>query len=189
MSYLLKIVIAFFLAIISTGTTTQAEDTNDLVDAFIAGEIPAYYAEGEVNVICDSSFYFEDLQNSLDCCEVGDRVDLDNDGEKELIIKDLLGGMYLDIRDDKVYVLAENYGTCGVLWYTNFDGKTYIVHSDTTHAGRRMYWFSLYDGRGRMIDSFHLDKEYYDGTEVTYTYRGEEISESEYEELYEKMVK
>ena len=188
MKQLLKIVFALFSTIISSANTTQVETTGDLFNAFLNGEIPAYYAEGEVNVLCDKSFYFEDLEKALELCEVGDRVDLDNDGEEELIIKDMLGGMYLDIRDEKVYVLTENYGWCGVFWYTNFDGKTYIVHSDTTHGDREDYWFSLYDGSGKMVDSFHLSKEYYDETEVRYLYCDEEISQSEYEELYEKMI-
>ena len=76
----------------------------------------------------------------------------------------------------------------GFLDYANFDGKTYIVHSDTMHEGRENYFFTLYDGNGKIVDSFELNKEYYDGSEVTCTYRGEEISEEEFEKLRQKML-
>lgn len=43
--------------------------------------------------------------NDFTYCSVGERVDLDNDGEEELIINGAYGGIYLDVRDNKIYVL------------------------------------------------------------------------------------
>lgn len=182
------IAVKIFIWIASIGVITHMEEPKDLYDSFIQGEIPAYYSTGDRNIISKPPAYYEDLEIFLDCCEIGDRMDLDNDGEDELIIKDMCGGMYLDVRDEKVYVLAENYGMVGFLDYANFDGKTYIVHSDTMHEGRENYFFTLYDGNGKIVDSFELNKEYYDGFEVTCSYRGEEISEKEFEKLRQKML-
>ena len=47
-----------------------------------------------------------------DAYSVGEKVDLDNDGEKELIISGHYGGIYFDARDNKVYEFAAemNFG-------------------------------------------------------------------------------
>ena len=102
------IAVKIFIWIASIGVITHMEEPKDLYDSFIQGEIPAYYSTGDRNIISKPPAYYEDLEIFLDCCEIGDRMDLDNDGEDELIIKDMCGGMYLDVRDETVYVLAEN---------------------------------------------------------------------------------
>ena len=57
-----------------------------------------------------------------------------------------------------------------------------------------MYDFKLYDGTGNVVDSFELNKEYWetpeepDGPGTVYTYRGEEITREKYEELRLKML-
>lgn len=125
---------------------------------------------------------------------VGDRVDLDNDGEKELIINGPYGGMYLDAREGQIYVLNEGWGTAGTLSYTEFDGQTWIVHSDVTHGGRKIHDFTLYDGIDNVTDEFRLSKEYWetpkepDGPDTVYTYRDKEITREAYEQLVEKML-
>lgn len=162
-----------------------------LIEAFLAGEIPANYIAGE-----GAAFYITDLSMDEEDAlsySVGDRVDLDNDGEKELIINGAYGGIYLDAREDTVYVLAQGEGTSSTLRYIPYEEKNWIVHSDATHAGRIMYDFTLYDGNGQIVDSFNLDKEFWnhpddpDGPETVYSYRGQQISKAEYEELMMKI--
>ena len=97
--------------------------------------------------------------------------------------------MYLDARDGKVYVLAAGEGTARVLSYTDYDDATWIVHRDTSHGGRQIYWLTKYDGEGRIADEFRLAATYWDSPESTYdensdfTYRDEKISMEEYEAL------
>jgi len=160
--------------------------SEELLDAFLAGEIPAYYNDRtDTFMVSDLPFDEEDFFSY----SVGDRVDLDNDGEKEQILNGPYGGMYFDARGGKVYVLAEGEGTAGVLFYTNFDHAVWIVHCDTTHAGRQMYWLDKYDGGGNIVDEFKLGAEYWDSPDDKYdensdfTYRDEEITMAEFEAL------
>lgn len=164
----------------------------ELLDLFIEGELVATYPDD-----MREPFYITDLP--IDVADdwysysIGDRVDLDNDGEKELILSGPYGGIYLDARDGQVWVLAYGDGTADMLDYTTFDGQTWIVHSDVTHAGRENYAFTLYDGEGRVVDRFRLSKEYWeypnepDGPNTVYTYWDEEISREEYEKLLAKV--
>lgn len=174
-------------------TKELAEDSaEDLLDLFIDGELMAYYSNTD-----QEPFYITDLPlNVTDdwfSYSVGDRVDLDNDGESELILNGPYGGMYFDARDGQVFVLAFGDGTAATLGYTVFDGRTWIVHSDITHGGRKIYDFTLYDGEGCVADQFRLSKEYWetpdepDGPGTVYTYRDETISKEEYDQLMEKI--
>lgn len=164
----------------------------ELLDLFIEGELIATYPDDrrEPFSITDLPIDIEDDWYSY---SIGDRVDLDNDGEKELILSGPYGGIYLDARDGQIFVLAYGDGTADVLGYTMFDGQMWIVHSDVTHAGRETYDFTLYDGEGRVADGFRLSREYWDtpnepdGPGTVYTYRGEEITKEAYEELLAKV--
>ena len=173
---------------------TNYEDltSDELLDLFVDGKIEAYRTED------GTSFYMTDLPSDPDdpfeYYWVGDKVDLDNDGENELIINGPYGGIYLDARDGQVYVLNEEGGATFQISYTEFDEKTWIVHSDTTHAGRIRHDFTLYDGSGNVVDSFNLYKEFWstpeveDGPDTVYIYRDEEITKDEYDELRMKML-
>lgn len=163
----------------------------ELLDAFLAGEIPAIYGDGD-----EGSILFDQLshdEDEWDCHFVGERIDLDNDGENEQIVNGPYGGIYFDARDGKVYVLAEGEGTAGFLSYAVYDHATWIVHSDTTHVGRQTYWLTRYDGGGNIVDEFKLGAEYWESADGTYdensnfTYRDEEISMEEYEKLIKEI--
>ncbi len=167
--------------------STVKSESEELLDAFLAGDIPAFYDNEEESVIMfewlmvDEEDYFS--------YSVGERIDLDNDGENEQIVNGPYGGIYFDARNGKVYVLSEGEGTAGVLFYTDYDSATWIVHSDTTHAGRQTYWLTRYDGEGNIADEFKLGAEYWDSPHDKYdensdfTYRDEKISMAEYEAL------
>lgn len=170
-----------------TGCGRTGRESEALLDAFLAGEIPALYGDDG-----EASIYFDQLPadgEDWDSYSVGKRIDLDNDGENELILDGPYGGMYIDARAGNVYVLAVGEGTAGVLSYTDYDNATWIVHSDTTHAGRQIYWLTRYDGGGRIADEFRLGAEYWDSPDDEYdensdfTYRDAKISMEEYETL------
>lgn len=166
-------------------------ESEKLLDACLAGEIPVIddIAEEEYMILDWLSNDEEDFSSY----SVGERIDLDNDGENEQIVNGPYGGIYLDARDGKVYVLARGEGTTGVLFYTNYENATWIVHSDTTHAGRRMYWLTKYDGEGNIVDEFQFGAEYWDSPDYEYdensdfTYRDKKISMEEYEALRKEM--
>lgn len=166
---------------------------DELLDLFVEGKLAANY-----NSVDKESFYITDLP--IDVVDdwysfsIGHRLDLDNDSEKELVLNGPYGGMFLDARDGQIFVLAEGDGTIATLSYTQFDGQTWIVHSDTTHGGRETYDFTLYDGTGKVVDTFRLMKEYWDtpnepeALNTVYTYRDKEITREEYGALFEKFL-
>ncbi|MDE7417672.1 MAG: hypothetical protein K2N44_15445 [Lachnospiraceae bacterium] len=205
-------------------TSTTAElvltvkcESEELLDAFLAGEIPAFY-DDEKWIIQFEQFvgesyegiHFEpkyDHEESVILLRqqpedetdyfsysVGERIDLDNDGENEQIINGPYGGIYIDARDGKVYVLAKGEGTAGILFYTNYDNSVWIVHSDTTHVGRQTYWLAKYDGDGNVVDEFGLGAAYWDAPDDKYdensdfTFRDTKISMEEYEALRKEIL-
>lgn len=172
-------------------TVVDEMEPEELLDAFLAGEIPAYY-----DYIEETTIMYDQLPHDEDdweCYSVGERIDLDNDGEVEQIVNGPYGGKYFDARDGKVYVLAEGEGTTGLLSYANYDNATWIVHSDILHWGRELHWLTRYNGEGKIVDTFKFGAEYWDSPDDKYdekskfTYRDEEISMSEYEELYKEI--
>lgn len=187
MRYKSLVKILFSLFILLTGYSENVKsEPEELLDAFIAGEIPAFYVDREDTVLMSDLPYNEEDYFSY---SVGERIDLDNDGEKEQIINGPYGGIYIDARDGKAYVLAQGDGTAFFLSYTDYDNATWIVYSDTTHAGRQIYWLTKYDGNGNIVDEFKLSAEYWDSPDGKYdensdfTYRDEKITMVEYETL------
>lgn len=174
-----------------SGSAGVEPGPEELLDAFLDGEIPAYYGDGtDTLMISDLTFDEEDYFSY----SVGERVDLDNDGEQEQIVNGPYGGIYFDARDGRVWVLAGGEGTAGVLFYAEFENAVWVAHRDTSHAGRQMYWLDQYDGSGNIVDEFLLSAEYW-GSPVDqydensdFTYRGEEITMAEFEELRNKIL-
>lgn len=152
-------------------------------DEFIAGNIPATRED------YGNEFYITDLNmdtDEWDAYSIGQMLDLDNDDENELILNGPYGGMYLDEKDGNVIVFAEGGGAME-LSYVYYDDAYWIVHSDTTHAGRQMHQFTRFDGANCIVDSFELNAEYWDQDNYDensdFTYRGEKVPMEFYEEL------
>lgn len=181
------LILLFGMLLLAAGCGKNSRESEELLDAFLAGEISAIREDnGEVSLNFDELPVDEEDWYSY---SVGERIDLDNDGENELILDGPYGGMYIDARDGKVYVLAAGEGTAGVLSYTDYDNATWIVHRDTSHMGRQIYWLTRYDGDGNIADEFQLGAEYWDSPDDKYdensdfTYRDAKISMEEYETL------
>lgn len=129
---------------------------SDLLDAFVAGKIDAigeYEGKGFFSV--------SDLENNdeewLQFTEHS-RFDVDNDGEEELIMAGPYGGMALDARNNKVFLLAKGEGTAGFLTFAKYDDAVWIVHADTSHGGNDTYALDKYNGHGEVVDSITLDE-------------------------------
>lgn len=161
---------------------------DSMIDDFVGSIIPA------INEEKGTEFFLSELNtdgDDWDTYSVGDRIDLDNDGEDELILNGPYGGMYLDFANEQVTVFAEGDGTVDVLSYVYYDDAYWIVKSDTTHVGRLMYSFTKYIGADMVADSFELCAEYWDQDEYdensVFTYRGEAITMERYEQLYDEI--
>lgn len=168
---------------------TAKSESEKLLDAFLADEIPAVDDKEESAFWASDRLGADESEYDYFVYSVGERMDLDNDGEDEQIINGPYGGIYLDARNGKVYVLARGEGTAGQLFFTYYEDAVWIVHCDITHVGRQMYWLSKYDGDGKVADEFQLSAEYWDSPDGWYdensdfTYRDKKITMKEYEAL------
>ncbi len=161
--------------------------TEELLDLFINGSISAISSE-------DSAFYITDLDmdsGEWDSYSIGERVDLDNDGENELIICGPYGGIYLDVRNNKVYEFAVGEGDSLVLSYVFYNGSTWIMYSNRMHTGYEAYHMEKFEGADNLVSEMNFHEELVDEDNVEgkekYTLNGTEISYDEYFELCSKI--
>ena len=176
----------------STQTTENADSeatAEELLDMFINGTISAISSEDSA-----STFYIIDLDmdsGEWDSYSIGEKVDLDNDGENELIIYGPYGGIYLDARDNKVYEFAVGEGDALVLSYVVYNGSTWIMHSNRMNTGYEAYHMEKFEGADNLVAEMNFYEELVDEDNVEgkekYTLNGTEISYDEYFELCSKI--
>lgn len=163
--------------------------TEELLDLFVNGSISAISSEDST-----SAFYITDLDmdsGEWDSYSIGERVDLDNDGENELIIYGPYGGIYLDARDNMVYEFAVGEGDALVLSYVVYNGFTWIMHSNRMNTGYEAYHMEKFEGADNLVAEMNFYEELVDEDDVEgkekYTLNGTEISYDEYFELCSKI--
>lgn len=160
----------------------------ELLDLFINGSIGAVDSTD-----LTSAFYISDLNmdsGEWDSFSIGEKVDLDNDGENELILNGPYGGMYLDARDNRVYEFAAAGGTAVILSYTYYNGAVWILYSNRSSAGFEFYHIEKFEGADNLAAEMNFGEEFdinnvEDG--VKYTLNGTEISYDEYTALCSKI--
>ena len=170
----------------TSGKTKVKTDPDKLIKDFLYNNGPAYDSRGK-------AFYLKDVQDETKgpVYKVGPTIDIDNDGENELLLTDgFYGGMYLDAKDGKLSVFVEGQGTAGVLGYGYYNGKWVVCHKDTGHTGRNVYSFDVYNGADKITESFTLSAEYWTSADQngyddssTFTFKGKTITRKEYENL------
>lgn len=156
--------------------------SEDLLDLFINGSIDAIDSTD-----LTSTFHITDFNmdsEEWDSYSIGERVDLDNDGEDEQIICGPYGGIYLDARDGKVYEFAMGDGNANVLSYTYYNGEIWIMYSNGMNAGYEAYYMEKYEGAGNRVAEMSFGEELIDGNNaesgMKYLLNGNEISYDEY---------
>ena len=158
--------------------------TEELLDLFINGSISAISSEDST-----SALYITDLD--MDSYSIGERVDLDNDGENELIICGPYGGIYLDVRNNKVYEFAVGEGDALVLSYVVYNGSTWIMYSNRMYAGYEAYHMEKFEGADNLTAEMNFGEEPADFNNaeagMKYTLNDAEISYDEYTELCSKI--
>lgn len=162
---------------------TDSEMTSEeLLDLFINGSIDAVDSTD-----LTSAFNITDLNmdsEEWDSYSIGERIDLDNDGEDELIICGPYGGIYLDARDNKVYEFAIGDGNANMLSYTYYNGAVWIMYSNSMNAGYEAYYMEKYEGADNLVAEMSFGEELVDENnseaEMKYILNGNEISYDEY---------
>ena len=168
-----------------TGLEAAADE---LLDSFINGLTDAVDSEDSA-----STFSVSDLKldsEEWDAYSIGEKVDLDNDGENELIINGPYGGIYLDARDGKVYEFAAGEGAVLVLSYTYYNGAVWIMYSNSSSAGFEFYHMEKFEGADNITAEMNFGEEFDPNNAeagIKYTLNGAEISYDEYTELCSKI--
>lgn len=172
----------------SDDADTETATAEELLDLFINGSINAV-DPADVT----SAFYITDLNmgsEEWDSYSVGEKVDLDNDGENELIICGPYGGIYLDARDGKVYKFAGGDGTALILSYTYYNGDVWILYSNRSSAGFEFFHMEKFEGADNLVAEMNFGEEFdVNNAEagLKYTLNGDEISYDEYAEFCSKI--
>lgn len=126
-----------------------------------------------------------------DSYSIGEKVDLDNDGENELILCGPYGGKYFDARDNKVYEFAAGDGNALVLSYVVYNGATWVMYSNRMHTGYESYHMEKFEGADHLVAEMNFNEELVDEDnaegEEKYTLNGNELSYDEYYELCSKI--
>ena len=165
----------------NTDSETTAEE---LLDLFINGSINAVDSTD-----LTSAFYITDL--NIDSYSIGEKIDLDNDGENELVISGPYGGMYLDAHDNKVYKFATGDGNAHTLSYTYYNGAIWIMYSNRMNAEYEFYHMEKFEGADNLVAEMNFGEEHVDQnnseSERKYTLNGTIISYDEYTELCSKI--
>ena len=163
--------------------------TEELLDSFINGSLSAVNSTD-----LTSTFYITDLNmdsEEWDSYSIGETIDLDNDGEDELIINGPYGGIYLDARDNKVYEFAAGEGTALTLSYVVYNGSIWIMYSNNMNTGYEAYHMERFEGADNLVGEMNFSEELIDVNNsesgMKYTLNGNEISYDEYTELCSKI--
>ncbi len=168
--------------------TSDIPNIDDLLDSFINGLANAVDSEDSASTFSISDLNMDSEEG--DAYSIGEKVDLDNDGENELIINGPYGGIYLDERDDKVYEFAAGEGTALILSYTYYNGAVWIMYSNRSSAGFEFYHMEKFEGADNLTAEMNFGEEFDpDNAEagIKYTLNGAEISYDEYSELCSKI--
>lgn len=172
------------------GMGNPAGTSSGTFDRFLNNEIPGTSA--------DWTFYLRDLQDPAQHpipYEVGPQIDVDNDGENELLLVGAeYGGMFLDAENGEVKAFTQGNGTAEYLSYGYYDGAWLVCHQDTSHQGRKVYSFDQYSGADTIVQSFELSAEYWDDQDPdhynensTFMFKGQPITMEQYEQLLEQI--
>lgn len=169
-----------------TGSEAAADK---LLDSFINGEINAVDPAD-----LTSAFSIADLNTDAEewnTYSVGEKADLDNDGENELILNGPYGGIYLDAREGRVYQFAAAEGTALNLSYTYYNGAVWIMYSSRSSAGFECYHMEKYEGADHLAAEMNFGEEFdLNNAEagIKYTWNGNEISYDEYTALCSRIL-
>ena len=168
--------------------TSDIPNIDDLLDSFINGLANAVDSEDSASTFSISDLNMDSEEG--DAYSIGEKVDLDNDGEDELIINGPYGGIYLDERDDKVYEFAAGEGTALILSYTYYNGAVWIMYSNRSSAGFEFYHMEKFEGADNLTAEMNFGEEFDPNNAeagIKYTLNGAEISYDEYTELCSKI--
>lgn len=169
---------------------TEEKLTSDqLLDLFVNGSIDAVDSKDMTSKYSIADFHIgSGEKNSY---SIGEKMDLDNDGENELIIRGTYGGVYFDARDNKVYAFARGDGDANILSYTYYNGEIWILYSNSVNEGAESYHMEKYEGADKLVAKMNFSEKFADANNPKagkkYVLNGKEISSDEYASFASKI--
>ena len=167
----------------------QEQDAEELLDLFIDGSINAI-----ASTDLASEFSMADLNRDAEEWStyfIGEKVDLDNDGDNELVLGGPYGGKFLDARDGKVYEFASGGGTALDLSYVYYHEAVWVLYSNSMNVGYKAYHMEQYEGADNLVAEMNFGEELVDPNNaesgMKYTVNGTEVSYDEYTGLCSKI--
>lgn len=156
--------------------------SEELLDLFINGSIDAVNLKDMTSTFNIADFNIG--SEGQDSYSIGEKTDLDNDGENELIICGTYGGIYLDARANKVYPFAMGDSNANVLSYTYYNGEIWIMYSNSMNEGCEYYHMEKYEGADNLVAEISFNAEPVDvnnpAAGMKYLLTGKKISYDEY---------
>ena len=162
---------------------SQIDRTDKMFTDFMKGKESAEYTDYDGKLYYYNYSEMKNDEEEWTRYYASDTLDIDNDGQYELVLEGPYGGMFLDARDSKIYVLDMGSGTGDQIRYTYYKNKYWVVHTYFS-ALEEAYRFYSYDKDGNVTETIYLhnvkDTEYHLGEQ--------EISREEYEEMLTEFI-
>ena len=142
---------------------------------------------GNTYSIDANDFEFEDFTDATSAVTIEKPLDLDNDGDLEFVLNNMVyGDMYFDCKDGKVVCFAKGEGTAIQCSNQYYNGANWVLHYGSVSDGSA-YVFDKYNGDLEITESFRIDAiNEADGT-VSYYKDDAQISADDYAVLVEKI--
>lgn len=147
-----------------------SKEGNELFQQFLNDEL-----------LVDGNRFSETFEETIDFGGIPNAyyIDLDEDGEDELIVDSgYYGWEVYDIIDGEIKHIDGGEGTAGVARIVKGNGHYYIAHTDFTHSGRNFMELARLDEKGEIVETIYIiaiyeDQDNYDENSKFYYYEGD----------------
>lgn len=160
---------------------------SELFELFCMGEIKAETVsdeDGHTYTIDANDFEFGEFADATSAVTIENTVDVDNDGELEFVLNNMVyGDMYFDCKDGKVVCLARGEGTAIMCTSQYYDGAYWVVHYGSVSSGTS-YVLDKFNGNLEITESFRMDEINEADGSKSYYRDEEKLSGEEYNALY-----
>ena len=174
-------------------TLPEEDSTKTLFDKFLNGEIDADAVDDVEGTEYTLNVSELDIDgDDWDSSSVYGYIDVDNDGEDELVITNADGAMLFDAKDGKIKRFAAGGGTANMLLLAKYENAYWVVYA---YAGADSDAFTMnkYNGADTIEETFYYGNETDENGKTRY-YKdngsGEEvdITAEEYKELTDTII-
>ncbi|MCR4902104.1 MAG: hypothetical protein K6A23_04535 [Butyrivibrio sp.] len=155
---------------------TSSDFSNTLFESFLAGDIEAYRINEDGDGFTTVNIKDFNIDGEeWDSYSVYGYLDVDNDGEDELVLQGPYGACFFDAKDDKVTLFAEGSGT-GATCLLAYYNKAYWIVTAHAWANGDDFYMQRYNGADNVAETFNFGSSVDENGNESY-YRVNEIGE------------